>query len=87
MSFGLSIVISDYTGNTGISDHLFLLLSVAVLQLEVPTCPSTRRVCRLTPSAATQYSVVFKDSLLYSLDDGDLNVECIKIHFNSPFED
>ncbi len=74
LSYGLCITINEIC-DTGISDHLPVLFTVVVSNSEIFTCASAHSEQAINPLTASQFSSVFKDSLLYNLDDSDLSVE------------
>ncbi len=81
LSCGLCITINEIC-DTGISDHLPVLFTVVVPNSEISTCASSRSFRAINPLTASQFSSVFKDSLLYNLDDCDLSVEEFTVLFD-----
>ncbi len=77
LSYGLCITISEIC-DRGISDHLPVLFTVVAPNSEISTCASARSV----PFNSSQFSSVFKDLLLYNLDDCDLSVEEFTVLFD-----
>ncbi len=81
LSCGLCITINEIC-DTGISDHLPVLFTVVVPNSEISTCAASRSFRAINPLTASQFSSVFKDSLLYNLDDCDLSVEEFTVLFD-----
>lgn len=70
--------------DTCISDHLPVLFILVVPNSEISTCASAQPSVRaINPLTASQFSSVFKNSLLYNLDDCNLSVEEFTVLFNS----